>query len=236
MKQIFIFTLSLFTIVCFGQTTKGKAELEKALAGNIDCQKSLGVYYSFGWEGFPKNAEKSFYWYKKAALQNDSEAQLCIAEYYRYGGPVVVNTKEAIYWYKRAADNAKNKEAKEDAIKAIKELGGEYQEANAFPLKSSHTYKIKRTFIGETWRDFDNNDGSIVYKDNYITINLGFVSKTYTLKQSPKPELDIDNPLIFSAETTCDGEEGKLLIIDKGKTITIEPVGFMMNMGYEVEE
>lgn len=118
---------SFFTIVCFGQTNKGRAELEKAQTGNVECQKSLGLYYSFGWEGFPKNAQKSFFWYKKAALQNDSEAQLCIAEYYRYGGPVTVDTKEAIYWYKRAADNAKNKDTKEDAITAIKELGGTYE-------------------------------------------------------------------------------------------------------------
>ena len=70
------------------------------------------------------------------------------------------------------------------------------------------------------------------YKGNKIIITLGgFTTKEYTLNQPPKPLLGF-----FEVDVTCDEEKGKLSVIDLQNTISIEPVGFSMNLGYVVEK
>ena len=100
-----------------------------------------------------------------------------------------------------------------------------------FPLVASHKYKIKSTFMGEESRAFS-GEGYVEYKGNKIIINLGgFTTKEYTLNQPPKPLLGF-----FEVDVTCDEEKGKLSVIDLQNTISIVPVGFSMNLGYEVEK
>ena len=100
-----------------------------------------------------------------------------------------------------------------------------------FPLVASRKYKIKSTFMGEESRAFS-GEGYVEYKGNKIIINLGgFTTKEYTLNQPPKPLLGF-----FEVDVTCDEEKGKLSVIDLQNTISIEPVGFSMNLGYEVEK
>ena len=100
-----------------------------------------------------------------------------------------------------------------------------------FPLVASRKYKIKSTFMGEESRAFS-GEGYVEYKGNKIIINLGgFTTKEYTLNQPPKPLLGF-----FEVDVTCDEEKGKLSVIDLQNTISIEPVGFSMNLGYVVEK
>ena len=100
-----------------------------------------------------------------------------------------------------------------------------------FPLVPSRKYKIKSTFMGEESRAFS-GEGYVEYKGNKIIINLGgFTTKEYTLNQPPKPLLGF-----FEVDVTCDEEKGKLSVIDLQNTISIVPVGFSMNLGYEVEK
>ena len=104
-------------------------------------------------------------------------------------------------------------------------------ETSDFPLVVSRKYKIKSTFMGEESRAFS-GEGYVEYKGNKIIINLGgFTTKEYTLNQPPKPLLGF-----FEVDVTCDEEKGKLSVIDLQNTISIEPVGFSMNLGYVVEK
>ena len=104
-----------------------------------------------------------------------------------------------------------------------------------FPLVASRKYKIKSTFMGEESRAFS-GEGYVEYKGNKIIINLGgFTTKEYTLNQPPKPLLGIFRDA-FEVDVTCDEEKGKLGVIDLQNTISIEPVGFSMNLGYVVEK
>ena len=103
-----------------------------------------------------------------------------------------------------------------------------------FPLVASRKYKIKSTFMGEESRAFS-GEGYVEYKGNKIIINLVFTTKEYTLNQPPKPLLGIFRDA-FDVDVTCDGENGKLCVIDLQNAISIEPIGFIMNLGYVVEK
>ena len=108
-------------------------------------------------------------------------------------------------------------------------------ETSDFPLVVSRKYKIKSTFMGEESRAFS-GEGYVEYKGNKIIITLGgFTTKEYTLNQPPKPLLGIFRDA-FEVDVTCDEEKGKLGVIDLQNTISIEPVGFSMNLGYVVEK
>lgn len=64
-----------------------------------------------------KNYEKAYYWFLKAAEQNDVDAQLNIGNMYESGIGVEVNKEKSIYWYKKAAENGSV-----EAQEKIKEL------------------------------------------------------------------------------------------------------------------
>ena len=104
-----------------------------------------------------------------------------------------------------------------------------------FPLVASRKYKIKSTFMGEESHAFS-SEGYVEYKGNKIIINLGFTTKEYTLNQPPKPLLGVLGMFFEARDVTCDGEKGKLSIVESQSTISIEPIGFSMNLGYAVEK
>lgn len=103
-----------------------------------------------------------------------------------------------------------------------------------FPLVASRKYKIKCTFMGEESRAFS-GEGYVEYKGNKIIVILGGATKEYILNQPPKPLLGIFRDA-FDVDVTCDGENGKLCVIDLQNAISIEPIGFIMNLGYVVEK
>ena len=103
-----------------------------------------------------------------------------------------------------------------------------------FPLVASRKYKIKSTFMGEESRAFS-GEGYVEYKGNKIIVILGGSTIEYILNQPPKPLLGFLRDA-FEVEVTRDEEKGKLSVIDLQNTISIEPVGFSMNLGYVVEK
>ena len=103
-----------------------------------------------------------------------------------------------------------------------------------FPLVASRKYKIKSTFMGEESRAFS-GEGYVEYKGNKIIVILGGSTIEYILNQPPKPLLGFLRDA-FEVEVTRDEEKGKLCVIDLQNTISIEPVGFSMNLGYVVEK
>ena len=103
-----------------------------------------------------------------------------------------------------------------------------------FPLVASRKYKIKSTFMGEESRAFS-GEGYVEYKGNKIIVILGGSTIEYILNQPPKPLLGFLRDA-FEVEVTRDEEKGKLCVIDLQNTISIEPIGFIMNLGYVVEK
>ncbi len=103
-----------------------------------------------------------------------------------------------------------------------------------FPLVASRKYKIKSTFMGEESRAFS-GEGYVEYKGNKIIVILGGSTIEYILNQPPKPLLGFLRDA-FEVEVTRDEEKGKLCVIDLQNTISIEPIGFSMNLGYVVEK
>ena len=103
-----------------------------------------------------------------------------------------------------------------------------------FPLVASRKYKIKSTFMGEESRTFS-GEGYVEYKGNKIIVILGGSTIEYILNQPPKPLLGFLRDA-FEVEVTRDEEKGKLCVIDLQNTISIEPIGFIMNLGYVVEK
>lgn len=103
-----------------------------------------------------------------------------------------------------------------------------------FPLVASRKYKIKSTFMGEESRAFF-GEGYVEYKGNKIIVILGGSTIEYILNQPPKPLLGFLRDA-FEIEVTRDEEKGKLCVIDLQNTISIEPIGFSMNLGYVVEK
>lgn len=104
-----------------------------------------------------------------------------------------------------------------------------------FPLVASRKYKIKSTFMGEESRAFS-GEGYVEYKGNKIIVILGGSTIEYILNQPPKPLLGVLGMFFEARDVTCDGEKGKLSIVESQSTISIEPIGFSMNLGYEVEK
>lgn len=74
----------------------------KAENGDAAAQVRLGRAYLKG-NGVEADASEAIKWFRKAAEQNNSEAQVYLAYCYDGGGPEE-NLAEAIKWYRRAAD------------------------------------------------------------------------------------------------------------------------------------
>ena len=131
----------------------------------------------------------------------------------------------------KSSSSSSSSASRTNSSKTTGSIDSKKGETSDFPLVVSRKYKIKSTFMGEESRAFS-GEGYVEYKGNKIIINLGgFTTKEYTLNQPPKPLLGF-----FEVDVTCDEEKGKLSVIDLQNTISIVPVGFSMNLGYEVEK
>ena len=109
---------------------------KRAFDGDVGAQYETGYYYER-----THDAEKAYYWYRKAAEQGLKEAQYKLADGYSEGYGVPKNIKQAMYWFKKAAE-----QGDEDAKKRINALqkSGE-DDANAqYELGRFYAYNEKR--------------------------------------------------------------------------------------------
>jgi TPR repeat protein len=75
---------------------------KSAKLGHVTAQYNLNLFYLFV-PGIDHNDKKAFYWAKKAACADDSDAILAIGWHYHNGYGVKKDIKKAEYWYLRAA-------------------------------------------------------------------------------------------------------------------------------------
>ena len=88
---------------CQPQMFTGSLE-QRAAAGDMKAQVELGFNYRDGKNGYARNAEQAFYWFKQAAEQGSREGQNCLGNCYHRGLGCAVNLNQAFYWYKQSAD------------------------------------------------------------------------------------------------------------------------------------
>jgi TPR repeat protein len=76
--------------------------------GEAEAEFELGTVYEFGKLGVIRDLVKAVNWYRKAASQNNSEAQCYLGVCYRNGAGVAKDYAEAVNWFRKAAeqDNA----------------------------------------------------------------------------------------------------------------------------------
>ena len=76
-----------------------------AREGDAESQREVGAWYSLGTEGLPKDEQQAVYWYRKAADQEDADAQFSLGVCYNAGIGVALDRQEAFRWFARAAEN-----------------------------------------------------------------------------------------------------------------------------------
>ncbi len=82
-------------------------EIERAEAGNAQDQHLLGWRYFVG-DGVPRNVLQAASWYRKAAEQGYTAAQVELADLYLYGQEgMPLDVQEAAYWYRQAAEHGR---------------------------------------------------------------------------------------------------------------------------------
>ena len=104
-------------------TKEGLRLIKKAAEnGIVEAQRHLADFYFDGIDGIgiKQNYNEAFYWYEKAANQNDADAQFRLAEMYMNGYGVDYDEEKAFEWVKKAAENGHEK-----AIEIIKALEDE---------------------------------------------------------------------------------------------------------------
>jgi len=87
------------------QNDKGaiKTLVKQANTGDVDAEFLLACAYKNGKLG-KVDLEKSFYWYKQAAMKGDADAMLMLGWlYYKGSKQLAINTKKAKYWFNKAA-------------------------------------------------------------------------------------------------------------------------------------
>lgn len=72
--------------------------------GSVIDQRDLGRMYFLG-KGFSRGDYESAKWFRKAAHNNNAEAQYALGSMHYYGTGVKLDYDEAFHWTKLAADN-----------------------------------------------------------------------------------------------------------------------------------
>lgn len=70
--------------------------------GHKESQRAIGEAYAAGMGNYPKDPQKAFSWFLKAAKQGDIEAQVEVGMAYKYGDGTSKNPEEAFHWLAKA--------------------------------------------------------------------------------------------------------------------------------------
>tara|TARA_B100001013_G_C24576977_1_gene428991 strand:- start:53 stop:562 length:510 start_codon:yes stop_codon:yes gene_type:complete len=85
------------------QKSDFETQLNKAEAGDVEAQTSLGWMYAKG-EGVAEDYAEAFKWFRKAADQGYAEAQYILGLNYYTGLGVPKDNVEAVKWFRKAAE------------------------------------------------------------------------------------------------------------------------------------
>ncbi|EKT53144.1 tetratricopeptide repeat protein [Providencia sneebia] len=78
---------------------------QAANMGSSTAQANMGKFYHNGTEFLEQNDYQSIYWYKRAALQENEEAQYALAQGYETGKGIGQDVNMAFEWYQKAGSN-----------------------------------------------------------------------------------------------------------------------------------
>lgn len=92
----------LLPIITFSQSLESL--ISKATTGDLDSQFNLAFKY-YEANGVEQNYKQAFYWFEKAALQNDPTSQFNLGRMYDEGEGVKEDDNKAKEWYLRAIEN-----------------------------------------------------------------------------------------------------------------------------------
>ena len=67
------------------------------------AEKTIGLNYYYGRNGFKRNYFKAVYWFRKAAERGNLNAQFDLGYAYYYGRGVKQNYSKAVYWFRKAS-------------------------------------------------------------------------------------------------------------------------------------
>ncbi len=137
--------------------------IQSAETGSIHAQLKLADNYYRG-QGFPVDKTAAFYWYEKAALQNNAEAQFRLAQCCANGEGTEKSDADAFYWYEKSAENG--------YIDALNNLAGCYyygKGVSAIPRKAAELYR-KAAEAGNAYAQY--NYGECCYNGIGILRNL----------------------------------------------------------------
>jgi TPR repeat protein len=95
------------------QTNSYRAAFEQILAraekGDAGAECAMGEFYTYGLLGLTQSDTEAVKWYRKAAEQNEPEAQCNLGLCYESGHGVPKDEAEASKWYRKAADQKNNR-------------------------------------------------------------------------------------------------------------------------------
>lgn len=94
-----------YNIVFDNEDEGFKLIMRGAEAGSANGQLYLAQHFNNSWNESAYNPAKAFQWAKKAAEQNNAEAQYLLGTYYLKGIGTSPNKTEAVKWLKKAAEN-----------------------------------------------------------------------------------------------------------------------------------
>jgi len=78
--------------------------LKRAEAGDANAQGIIGLLYSLGGNGVPRNDTQAAHWFRNAAERGHVLAQFQLAGLYQTGSGVSQDYEKAMFWYRKAAE------------------------------------------------------------------------------------------------------------------------------------
>jgi TPR repeat protein len=124
------FLLTAATIHLSAQLGDIEETKVKAGSGDVHAQHWLGCCYANSWDGVAKDKVEAVKWFRKAAEQNNADAQCDLGDCYRDGEGVEKDIVEAAKWYHKAA--AQGVELAKQNLHNIESLISEQQQAKYF--------------------------------------------------------------------------------------------------------
>lgn len=96
--------------------------------GVVDAMFNLANTYQYGWSDLEPDAEKEFYWRKKAADAEDAEAAYMVGKMYIEGNGTYEDFDEGLSYLKMAADNRRDDKQVQDYYQSVSRIDNIFRE------------------------------------------------------------------------------------------------------------